>query len=514
MQVKKIISVLLLVTTTLLFTGCDSDVQWLKSDEVINYVSGDELTINTYYVKQGTKFYPTLTPKSGSGLNNASYVNKARVLAISTEDDDCNVPSHYKDEVLAFTSNKEYIGASTIERYYDLGYSIGLYNGVREKSDGFILFNKKNLVKGSDFSTQNDSKANDIRIASINGEPISDSMFDKESGVIVGLEKNATYKIGYYLGTYYHEDDIVADTLMLKSFEIFNYDASYTNLTQNGYMCFNTPNDLKSGYYYINSSGLFRYYDHERGADDNVNMNEKYYSDDIEMLMAMSQQFSANINTKSKDVEFIATFSLPFDYYTTSEDEYVDVFSADYDESDVTSSSFASLDAYVKGVITSPDGTIYEMTLNEEESTLNLNLSTAEPGKWLINIIPREASVEVTVNSSEYEEEASLIEKEAVFTETDTNVLFKVDVVGGKETIHGYITDEKGNAYDMVFEENRDYDEFDKNSVYGSLVYTMPFIEPGTYNVKIYYHPEICNISDLFTGKNTETNTDVIHIGD
>lgn len=458
-------------------TGCE-DVKWFETNEKASLkpLSDKELETNTYYVKQGTKFYKVYDPEIAASKSMARYATGDRVIPLY--DNTQLLPSHYKNELIAYKSNDKILSDVTLERFKDLGYSFGFWGGIFDR-DGYLYFDKaKTMVEKSNIGTQlKDVSSQDIRIVAIDGVPVSKDNVDIPAGVITGLKKNQTYKVQMYIGTQYCEAEITADTQMLQSYEMYSYDSNYISFTPNGYICFNTPNDLKSGYYNINGKGLFKYYSHEKGEGDDVDMNESYYQSEREKLEAYSRQYTIDINTKVKDVA-------------------IQIYYENYEEIP---------DEDIRGVVYSPSGIQYEMTVDTKEQLISLNLTEAEIGEWTINIAPKTLEIaDVTVDSTKPDEEATLKSQEYTFEESETNVVFAADTEG-PDDVYGYVVAPDGRTYDMIY-------DYDKTTNAGRIHYELAFADVGTYEVKIYYHPTTTTLSEITKESNMETETDVIYI--
>ena len=170
--------------------------------------------------------------------------------------DDKLIPTFYSDELAAFQSYSLGLNSVGLERFAVLGYSIGCFSGSITE-DGYLYCNKEGLVQGSSlYSAIGETESDAIRIATIDGKPLSLEQINRKAGVITGLEQGKTYKVGYFLGTKYYEKNIAADCRMYQAYEMYSFGKDYLYDTPNGYMSFSMPQDMKSGYYNINGGGL------------------------------------------------------------------------------------------------------------------------------------------------------------------------------------------------------------------------------------------------------------------
>ena len=474
-RISRIIGVIFIMMMSFLLAGCNDEVQWFDfgDDKDIMAVEPSKMEKDLYYIKNGTKFYKTYIPESGNGKTLSESARGDRVIGV-LEADEYNIPNHYLGEIIAYSSERDILKSVTLERYEDMGYSVGVY-GCTFDEDGYLCVNDKSIDE-SYFKKYIDANSGTLRLTSINGSKITPEMVDMESGIIKGLEKNGTYKIGMLFGTYYKEANIIADVHMLKSFEIFDYGEDSINFTQNGYLSFSTPKNLKSGYYWVNGKGLFRYFDFKKGEteEDTVNMNEPFYATEQERLAASSKQYTVNLKTKVKDLRI--SLKVPYSELLPS------------------------------GYIFSPDGNKYVMTWDEEAQELYLSLTQAMLGTWTVNIMPKSLDInqsDIKVESTVDDEEATLEDKTFVFDEDDTNMVFEAFLEGDGEA-YGYVQDDENNIYDLEYD--KDVNDEDQKRLY----YEMPYMKAGNYTIKIYHHPSETTITDMAAHQNVHVETDTI----
>jgi len=452
-------------------------------------VSAKDLEKNTYYVKNGTKFYRTLPPNS-SAMSFSSAVNEKRIICAPHELDDA-IPSHYVDEIVAYTTDKTGIESVVLERYKDMGWSLGVHNGTFDKEENTLGFEyRDSVVKESDAGKIfGDLESTKIRIAAIDGRGLTKDDIDSAGGIIINLEKDKEYTVSFYAGTYYHEEKIKADTHLFQSYEIYNYDDTYISDTRNGYIAFNTPDDLKNGYYLINGQGFFRYFDHERGGNDDVDMNESYYASEEERIAAYSRQYSFVVNsaTKNMNIEFL---------YETDEE---------------TEDS-----AEVRGYVYAPDKTRYIMDHDEEKKRLSLDLAEATPGKWTVNIIPLTLNItNYGLKDDAFDQQLTQESNQVVLESPRTNIVFKVyytnDINADADEIeiNGSIVGPDGETFPM--EKAVEKDEITKEEKL-LLKYAVVYAQAGTYRVNVNHYPTRTTVQPPVITDNTQTETDIIMV--
>ena len=176
------------------------------------------------------------------------------------------IPTMYSDSELLFFSNETpYQSTFVIEKFADAGYTIGFASvagfGTKEEVDEtmprFSLVVMSNLCANSSAADVFDgaSSSQMILLDTINGTKLIDENFN-EAGAFVGLEKDKSYKLGLYIGTKHNEIEVVADSNLLYSVDVFEIDIK--EVTKEGYVKLKFPSDLPDGYYTIDG-GLFYY---------------------------------------------------------------------------------------------------------------------------------------------------------------------------------------------------------------------------------------------------------------
>ena len=94
-----------------------------------------------------------------------------------------------------------------------------------------------------------------------------------DGGTVINLEKDAPYVCEWYTGTFYQDYEMIANIhpfCVLENFTTYDY-----NFLHSSCMSISIPSWLKTGYYYINGIGLFRYV---KGNDSRSYNGEAYDS--------------------------------------------------------------------------------------------------------------------------------------------------------------------------------------------------------------------------------------------
>jgi len=478
-----------LLISTLLLSGCD-EVQIFKTGEKepdCPPVDALDMEADTFYVKEGTKFYKVLAP-NGSASSPAETVDGSRVMGITPSLRE-SFPTHYKEEIVAYTTQKlEGLEDISLERMKNLGYSIGAFNGKWNPADNSIEFDATECTFRKDcsfYEVTEELESAQIKITEINGEPLTLQNIDINAGVIVGLNKDEDYTFSLYSGTYYHKIVIKADCQMLSGYELFHYGKEYMSPTQNGYMEFNTPADLKDGYYIINGQGMFKYLSVQKGESEPSNMNVPYYASEKERLAAYSRQYSINIPNTTTNVA-------------------IDVV---YGDDNLLSTP--------QGLVFSPDGTRYNMELDEENNKLSLVLSEAMPGMWTINVIPASLNItDINVTDSSDLQELTKENYHISLQKDKTNAVIRcryelLNDEEADEQINGSIVTPGGDTVIMVNE--TEDDPVTKEKIH-SIVGYLPFAQAGDYEVAINHYPTVSEIEEPEITENAKTEIDVIKV--
>lgn len=429
--VKCSISILLLFSI-MMVSGCEKKQLFVNKDDkyAVSSVEQNDLETEEFYIKEGSYFYE---PYKANQSNHVIYMEK----------DSLKVPSAYSTSIIAIKSVQSTIKAQSLDRYKYLGYSFGLFGGTYN-SDGYISFPQNNIVKDTTaYDLFYTSKASEIRLVSINGQPVTASMVS-DYGVITGLEEKGVYQIAYYLGSTYKESNITADEIMLEYMESYTTDSATD--TKNGYMSIALPNGMPSGYYMINDK-LFKYYDYQRGEQDDsqCDMNTQSQMTEVEKMKANSQQYRITVKEKTTNILFSVSYNI---------DECPD------ENMQVT--------------LIAPDETTYEMIA--ENGVASIEMAEVMAGNWIINIKPQNVNVDISYESTV--KEADTIAEDTIFTfDEDKQAIEFFATYDGDGNIWGIVTFEDGTSTNMTVDS--------KNHL---LTADYSYLKAGTYTVTIYHY--------------------------
>ncbi len=256
-KMKKKLAFILLVIVINIVSGCNVKIFEEEKEHTIVRYSKSELENNSMYVKDGTGFYvPYDCEKTFTTTNTANRDD--RIIWMDQTEEEF-VPTLYKGECLAYVSSSSTPAEITLERFKDCGYSVGII-GFTATENGQILqytTSLKNLKSTSDaYKIFGEINASSITISDIDGKDVNENDFSY-GGFLANMEYGKTYSLGIYVGSYYKEHLVEADTKILVSDS--SVILSDISLTRNGYYSIHIPDDMESGYYYIQDFGIFRY---------------------------------------------------------------------------------------------------------------------------------------------------------------------------------------------------------------------------------------------------------------
>lgn len=461
----------ILIGSAILLSGCGTDKIFVNEEDAYKIVnlSDRELENDKYYVKTGADFNVVYRP-NGTATAKTQMQSDSRLFW--TMEDDSLIPTLYKNEVIAYQSENTQLTDITLERFKNIGYSIGLYGGVMS-SDGYIDYNiQSQIVENcSAYDILYNAPSKQIRLATINDEPVTDDMLDS-SGTIKRLDQNGTYDIGFYSGTKYMTATMSADVHFYQSYEISQIEKAGT--TKNGYLAIPMPEDAKSGYYMMNGSGLYRYYAFEKNTEnvETVDMNEPFYETEEEKIAAYSQQYMVSVQTKTTNV----AFNMEYDTEEYEDDE-------------------------IKCILVSPDGTTYNLV--PQNGTASIELAEVIAGRWTINVLPKDLIVkDIKAESTAATADSSTETKSFYIGEDDENIQFYAQYEG------------EGDVWGIVENESGESQELDVDTQNHELTTTYSYLAAGTYTMTIYHYKDT-KIGEMGYQVDTDNEEhEIITIGD
>ena len=179
--------------------------------------------------------------------------------------EDERIPTVTKGDCLLYVSKDSVPDSIVFERFADYGYTIGV-SGLSADEGGHYYLTYAD-VEEDDYKHYIDMNSDAGQLAELSPVPrlyldkAGDVKVDKDSvsdgGTVLGLTKGKTYVCEFYTGTYYQDFALKADIHSFVSMERFvSHDYEFMH---SSFIRVPVPDYLKSGYYFVNGAGLFRY---------------------------------------------------------------------------------------------------------------------------------------------------------------------------------------------------------------------------------------------------------------
>ncbi len=455
-------------------------------------LKAEDIVKDVYYVKNGTDFVAVYSPQGKTFTNKSQSPSSSRVVWLGKDEE--AIPTMYKGDVLALKADSTNLSSVVMERFVDVGYSIGIHGAVFD-SGKIVFSHEQNTGKGTPASTGIDGKTSDnIELLAVNSQEVQEGMLDA-SGVLTCFEKGETYQLSYNTGTTYKTCKVSANVHTLESWEM--YDLTDIEMTKRGYMQISLPEDLKSGWYFIEGQGFIKYIGHEKGQGSDPSgedMNQKYYTSDEARRAAYSQVFSVTFEKKT----FNPTLEIVYDEASLLTDQYIEAY------------------------FISPDGTSYVVSRtnkpaldDEEESSYKLNrpayltcdLKEAIAGKWSIYVAPKNLTIaKVKILSNGLSQEAREDDEKIVIDEDKKNVTFYVDYMVNDSERDPYVSGI------VVYPDGTSYNLEKSKKVKNELSYDASYLPAGEYIIKFYHYSNV-EVKEAALRENEEvTGQEIINI--
>lgn len=280
-HLKKILAFVLAACFTFSLTGCSLATMLSSSDgKPISFKSASDLESGKAYVwhhegadieddlKNGADeniFFTCISGDynfTGQELDESSMY--PRSIWIDTTKDGF-IPTVTSRDKLIYVSKTEVPESIVFERFADFGYTIGISNMI--KDGGGHYYFEYAVSDENDYKYYIDDKSDAKQLTEL--EAIAKIYLDKvgkikvnedsvsEGGTVLGLEKDKKYVCEFYTGTYYQDFMLTANIHSFGSMERFvSYNYEFMHST---FIVIEIPEYFKSGYYFINGVGLFRY---------------------------------------------------------------------------------------------------------------------------------------------------------------------------------------------------------------------------------------------------------------
>lgn len=260
-------AVLIVLISCLLLSGCKDSEVTISEDGGMLFLTAEEMGLGTssgregYFVLNDDRTFTPLC-KSVYGYETPNAGSEAsRFLWFTNETIDVSalIPTVTRDMPLVFiyNSNKTMPKSFSLEKYAFKGYTVGMH--MQRNPDNSLSVLSEGGLETSDAGRRigKISDEKEYALSSINGmSDLPYSNVDNNMKLLLGLEKGKYYSFDFYKGTKFIEMETVADTLVFQSEDYIELLAPYT-VTKDGYFILNLPDNLTSGYYYCENSGLF-----------------------------------------------------------------------------------------------------------------------------------------------------------------------------------------------------------------------------------------------------------------
>ena len=278
-QTHKIpLCLILILGICLILTGCGKKTTNTSPNKTITSPrrtsNMNNLSENTYYIlhqdDDGTYyFYPMYSNEKN--FTDAPYnTNPSRVMWFG--DDYAAIPTFRQgDQIVLKTVSIP--GSFTWERFKYNGYTFGFCGAYRNSNTGQYYIDTEsgtNICRASSASPLLQLRDYYTMIYSIGGvEKLGPGNF-MEGGAMAGLEKGAKYKCVFARGSKKYTLNLTADVRELTCMDVQS-SISYKYLDHD-LISIQIPKEFKTGYYSINSQGIFRYLTGEE-YDEETNYN-------------------------------------------------------------------------------------------------------------------------------------------------------------------------------------------------------------------------------------------------
>lgn len=275
---------LILTMTATLFSGCTSIIK--KQTAAVNEATSDSdnLYDGQYYIwhdskedniekdlhrtsnRKGNDVDELFTPVYAGGMDNND--TDSLQYFYSTTTGEHKIPTLFTGDKLVYHSTKEVPMTIKVTRMKDDGYSIGLYDIKKYNDTNLYYINtgdnfvdsitKTDTASATVAQESTDKEINNVFISTVGKKTLVPKMLT-ESGIIANLKKEGKYDVCYSFGTMQSKATFVADVHFfshMEDFELKDMTFIDDNLVE-----VNIPAYFKSGYYFMEGFGLFRYVD-------------------------------------------------------------------------------------------------------------------------------------------------------------------------------------------------------------------------------------------------------------
>lgn len=279
--VKRILALVLMSCSIFSLTGCSLATMLSASDgKPTSFKNPSELESGKAYVwhhdganikddlKNGSDkniFFTCINGDynfTGQELDESSMYPRS-IWIDSTKDD--LIPTVTSKDRLIYVSKTDVPEKIVFERFSDFGYTVGISNMIADGGGHYYIEYAVSDEEDYKYYIDVKSDANQLTqleaIAKLYLDKVGKIKVDEDSvsdgGTVLGLEKDKQYICEFYTGTYYQDFLLTANIHSFNSMEKFvSYNYEFMHST---FIVIEIPEYFKSGYYFVNGVGLFRY---------------------------------------------------------------------------------------------------------------------------------------------------------------------------------------------------------------------------------------------------------------
>jgi len=265
-----------------MLSGCDILIDETETVSNVVVTSESELN-NAYYIwhndytnnvmedvggnNSGYGSFTKLYKNYSTIVETVSYSNTANghpenLIWLSEEELEL-VPTYYYGDALVLSAETYRPVEIIFERYFDEGWTFGICGLTADATgrysisteadpDGKSLF----FPLAESYEIARELPETTIMIDKVGGSELRSNGIS-DSGFIKGLKKDAVYELEIYIGTISYNIKLRADAKALVSRECFV--STEYSLVNSKTAIIKIPEYLKTGYYYVDGEGLFRY---------------------------------------------------------------------------------------------------------------------------------------------------------------------------------------------------------------------------------------------------------------
>lgn len=281
-----------------------------------------KLENNHYYVLHEGTLYPLYAYGDNyEGDAPDNVVNGYRQMYFTTENE-INIPTLFEGDSLVYYSADGLLDYMTWERYYDLGYTIGLINLQTMKSGRVYLDlsdeDEVNIIPDSELMDIHRLNVERILIDKIGGIQVDSSLI--ENGVIRHTQKSKEYDLEIYTGTYFKHFNAVANIHLFKAYELYA-SIEYTPMQEFLYEI-TIPEYFADGYYLLNGAGMIRIV-HDTVYDETTDFNKQVLFPSVNDKGTVTQKNAAIYSTYEPLNEFKTNIEGCLGYVAPEEEDTI-----------------------------------------------------------------------------------------------------------------------------------------------------------------------------------------------